>query len=321
MWLKHPKFQSAINELISELKGRGGNESPEARNWRQSLFGKESPPKIVFICGGDPILCSNRLQIEQYIKRHSENLVTFRAEYAWETMVELKSSINALALEEWLADFSDVVLILVESFGTAAELGAFSAGMPLRKKLLPILDKHYEPDESFINTGPVRWVNNDSGYGPCIYANFDCILTSMPEVLARIDYKRPKFYTARRDDNTYGDLKLNHKELLFIIILIVTSIGPITESVIEHVCKEAFNIKGKNEIQDIRFIISLTVALEVVDKKSNCGEVYYFCKNHENLKNNKAMHALLRKSQDIRSRCLSHLVYIEEFNKFLSEVA
>ncbi|PWW34571.1 hypothetical protein DFO83_11198 [Idiomarina loihiensis] len=321
MWLKHPKFQSAFEELVSELRGGDDTKLADPKARRQNLFGKESPPKILFICGGDPRFCENRLHIEKYIKRHSENLVTFRAEYAWETMVELKSNINALALEESLAEFSDIVLILVESFGTAAELGAFSAGEPLREKLLPVLDKRFKSDESFINTGPVRWVNRDSRYGPCIFANFDSILTCMPDVLDRVDYKRPKFYTSRKDKNTYGDLKLNHKELLFVVIQIINCIGPITEDVIQKVCRRAFKITRKQELAHVRFIISLAVALEVVDKKRKEEEVYYFCKNLKNLKNNKAMKGLLHRSQRIRSRCLSHLVYIDEYNKFLEEVS
>jgi F-type H+-transporting ATPase subunit a len=43
-----------------------------------------------------------------------------------------------------------MVLIVVESAGTFAELGAFSLSEPLRKKLLPIVDKQFEGVQSFI---------------------------------------------------------------------------------------------------------------------------------------------------------------------------
>jgi len=60
-------------------------------------------------------------------------------ENAWEIFSKDKKE-NVLALEEWLADFSDVVIVLVESYGTAAELGAFALSNTLRIKLLPIVD-------------------------------------------------------------------------------------------------------------------------------------------------------------------------------------
>ena len=109
-------------------------------------------PKIVFICGGDESYCKNRAKLETYIQNHLPKYLTFRAENAWAVISEHFNSdksnkeTNALALEEWLADFSDIVIILVESFGTVAELGAFSLSPVLRKKLIPILDKRYKDD-------------------------------------------------------------------------------------------------------------------------------------------------------------------------------
>jgi len=94
---------------------------------------------MIFICGGDESTCKNRKTIEEYFKKHLPKFLTFRAENAWEIFSKDKKE-NVLALEEWLADFSDVVIVLVESYGTAAELGAFALSNTLRIKLLPIVD-------------------------------------------------------------------------------------------------------------------------------------------------------------------------------------
>lgn len=320
MWFNHPKFFAARKELLKQLSQFKSSSSTPASARRQ-YFGREPLPKIVFICGGDPKNFPNRSKMENYIKKHSKNNLTFRAEYAWETIVESKKSINALALEDWLADFSDVVIILVESFGTVAELGAFSMGPHLRRKLLPILDKEFKNDESFINTGPVRWVDNDSKYGPCIYADFDSILTCMPLVLDRVDVRRGKLYSSRTEDKTYGELNFTRKEMLFLIVLVIISIGPISEKIIVGVCKEAFSIKGKSDIDDIQFIISLSVALGMVSKNILEDEVVYYCSDYNSLKNNSAVNALLKLSQNIRARCLSHLVYVRNYMDFLHEVS
>ncbi len=241
MWSKHPEFIKARNGLIKELEQASSLSSHKAA--RSRLFGKAPLPKIVFICGGDPKYCSNRGKIEKYITTHRDDILTFRAEYAWNAINTMHSNVNALELEEWLADFSDVVIILVESFGTVAELGAFSISKPLRKKLLPILDKNFESDESFINTGPVKWVDDDSVFSPSIYADFKVILTAMPDVISKLDYKRSPIYNSRKQESTYGDLRFTKKEFLFMVILIVASIGPIDEDSIVEICKRSFNIE------------------------------------------------------------------------------
>lgn len=150
-WFDHPKFHSAKSVLIERFKSHQGKYPSD---YKRSLFGGAKLPRILFICGGDPRYCSNRETIESYLDKHVPELMTFRAEYAWEIISSNQSqnkdgSINALRLEEWLADFSDAVIILVESYGTVAELGAFSISSRLRSKLLPILDKNFEDDLSY----------------------------------------------------------------------------------------------------------------------------------------------------------------------------
>ena len=176
MWFKHPRYLRAKENFISSF-------FPSNLNSFNYIL-----PKVLFICGGDEAFCSNRGLLEKYITKHHKEFITFRAELAWEVISNLGThrNVNALSLEEWLADFSDVVIILVESYGTVAELGAFSLSPVLRKKLLPILDKKFESHKSFINTGPVTWVNSESKFGPTIYTEFETILTCVPKINERI---------------------------------------------------------------------------------------------------------------------------------------
>lgn len=93
-------------------------------------------PKVAFICGGDPRYNKNRIYIESYFNKKMKWL-HFRAEKAWEIISKISKEHNALEMEEWLASFSDSILIIVESFGTVAELGAFSSNEKLRKNFYP----------------------------------------------------------------------------------------------------------------------------------------------------------------------------------------
>lgn len=314
MWFKHPNFISAKNILISEFKNiERRKRASDMKEARGALFGRNPLPKLLFICGGDPRYCKRRGEIESYLSRHAKHLLTFRAEYAWETISNTQSGVNALELEEWLADLSDAVIIIVESFGTVAELGAFSLSKPLRSKLLPILDKEYESDESFINTGPVRWVDRDSVYKPAIYADFSTILTSMPDILSRIDSKRPKFYYSREDDKTLGSFLFNKKEMLFVLILIITSIGPVDDENTIDICVKSFDIKKKADIDEIKLLISLCVALEIVVKVNIGGSVLYTCYDYTKFYNTSTTNHLLRLSQKLRGICISKLIYIDEY--------
>ncbi|OEA20985.1 hypothetical protein BBM55_06220 [Vibrio parahaemolyticus] len=315
MWFKHPNFISAKRYLISQFKSiEQSKKSSDMKDARSALFGRNALPKLLFVCGGDPKYCKRRGEIENYLSRHAKHLLTFRAEYAWETISNTQSDVNALELEEWLADLSDAVIIIVESFGTVAELGAFSLSKPLRSKLLPILDRQYENDESFVNTGPVRWVDRDSVYSPTIYANFDTILTSIPEILERIDSARPKFYNSREGSKTIGNFLFTKKEMLFVIIIIVTSIGPVDSDNIVDICKKSFGIRNKADIDEIELLISLCVALEIVHPIIISGHICYTCHDYTKLYGTTTSH-LLNTSQKLRGVCVSKLIYIKEYVK------
>jgi hypothetical protein len=63
---------------------------------------------------------------------------------------------DLLTLENLLAQSVSAVLILVQSPGTFAELGAFSNHPQLKNKLIVVMDPRYQNTQSFVNTGPIR---------------------------------------------------------------------------------------------------------------------------------------------------------------------
>ncbi len=305
MWFNHPKYLCARSRFCSELS------LTNLRNLHSYL------PKILFICGGDAKYCPNRSVLEGYIGKHHPNLLTFRAEYAWEVINKQtlhEKSVNALSLEEWLADFSDVVIILVESFGTVAELGAFSLSPALRKKLLPILDKNYSTDESFINTGPVRWVDLDSKYGPSIYTDFSTILTCMPEVEHRISKNR---YGLVSQDQLYGLYRYSKKVLLFFILYIVSSFGPVPTKEVVGIVNDVIQYKDRKIIS---FVLSIGVALGLFNEHIINGESYFTCFDYEKLFRHDETSKLLHGIQRSRARTVSTLMMIQDYKNALRKV-
>jgi hypothetical protein len=178
------------------------------------VFGRAFP--VVFLCGGAGSLPRNR--VAEYLRAQTDLLV-FYADDVW-TEIASNADKNALEMEHQLADLADVVILLVESPGTFAELGAFSMYPELRKKLLPILDTKYKSDKSFINTGPVRWVDRDSVYRPSVWAPFSSILSCAADLDARL--KLIPSQAHRRAHDLHSSLK----HLLLLITDIVAVFAP-----------------------------------------------------------------------------------------------
>lgn len=67
---------------------------------------------------------------------------------------------DLLSLENMLADSAHAIIIVVESPGAIAELGAFANSERLRPKLVAVVDKKYRGDRSFIMLGPLAQLRN-----------------------------------------------------------------------------------------------------------------------------------------------------------------
>lgn len=300
MWFKNPKYVTAKNDFINQV-------SP----WQLSSL-HSGLPKVIFICGGDEKYFKNRHLLEDYFEKYHPKWLTFRAEDAWEIISQNKVS-NALALEEWLADFSDVVIILVESFGTVGELGAFSLSETLRRKLLPILDVKYKDDASFINTGPIKWVDNDSKFGPSIHTNFDSILTCIPEIEKRIRGRKWEFMFAKR---LYGKFKYSNKVMLFFLVYVVSALGPISLKEVVNITNRLIAYKEKLILHQI---LSIGVALNVFTAIRFNGTEYFSCINHEKFRDH-STNLFLNRIQASRAKSLSLLYSISDYKRALNEV-
>ncbi|WP_205298335.1 retron St85 family effector protein [Candidatus Pantoea formicae] len=306
MWSKHPKYFSARKDFVANFS------ASELTQLSYSL------PKILFICGGEEKNCKNRGILENYIRKHHKEYLTFRAELAWDVISSGGNSknVNALALEEWLADISDIVIILVESFGTVAELGAFSLSPSLRKKLLPILDKQFERHNSFINTGPVMWVNNDSKFNPTIYTDFKTILTCIPQINDRLSRK---IKSSVSKNNLHGKYQYSPKVLLFFLLYVIASLGPIGSKEISNLSYDIIDLKDRNR-NSINFMLSLGIALGLFKKTLVGEEIYYSCVDFEKFFNHESTKKILTKILKSRARALSNLIMIPAFKSELGKV-
>ena len=114
----------------------------------------------IFLCGKN-IADQNsiRFKISEIINSslvYSNYYELIYPEDIFEALLFKSSSEDLLSLENLLADSVDVVVVIPESAGSFAELGAFANNDKLRGKMVCVLDKQYDKDKSFINQGPVK---------------------------------------------------------------------------------------------------------------------------------------------------------------------
>jgi hypothetical protein len=211
---------------------------------------------VIFICGG--LGSAPRDTLRDYLKHKQPALQVFYAERVWE-LIAADPGLGALKMESDLATLSDLIIIVVESPGTFAELGAFSHLPDLRRKLLPILDRQYRGANSFINTGPIRWIDQESDFRPAIWTRHNQILEAamaIEERIARIP--KPK-------SEKVSDLARNRKHLLFFVCDLVGVVAPTTVDGLEDLMAAIVPSIPVVELE-IRLLVGLAEAMGLIRK-------------------------------------------------------
>lgn len=132
------------------------------------------PPNLsrfVFLCGGNKSkheISERRKALMEFADAHLPHTHFFLAEKMFRTLQEEGHKGNLLDVEQLISDFSDYILIVLESPSSFTELGAFSNDI-LRKKLVVINDEHFRKSESFINLGPVAAIQEAAGPKRIVY--------------------------------------------------------------------------------------------------------------------------------------------------------
>jgi hypothetical protein len=249
-WLDHPRFRRTRERALDRLK--------------RDVYRFRRLPPVAFLCGGENSLRRDRLAT--YLREHHSVLV-FYAEAVWLAIAEHHPTANALEMEAQLARLSDIVIVVVESPGTFAELGAFALSEPLRAKLLPILSKEHKGKKSFIETGPVRWIDTQSYFQPSIWTDLEAILGAADQIAERIS-RIPK---AAPSEIT--DLAQSQKHLVFFLADIVAVFGPCNKSQVDRLLEGAL---GKSLAHDTALLLGLGVQMGMLRILVNDGVSFYY---------------------------------------------
>jgi len=99
------------------------------------------------------------------------SLEVFYPEELFDELFQQNNQIDLLRLENLLAKSVHAIVIVLESPGSIAELGAFANHEVLRKRLVVIVNQLYRKDKSFIMLGPVKMLKKING--AVIYYDFN----------------------------------------------------------------------------------------------------------------------------------------------------
>lgn len=136
----------------------------------------------IFLCGGaSPSDADFRRNLGTAIAK-TKSKYRYSIFYPEDMFVELilgHQREDVLTLENLLAKSASTVVILVQSPGTFAELGAFSNHPQLKNKLVIVIDPRYQKSPSFITTGLVRHLQKKTSsrvlYHQMIASNLDTL--------------------------------------------------------------------------------------------------------------------------------------------------
>jgi hypothetical protein len=263
---------------------------------------------VIFTCGAaSSEHKSARDHLLEYAKRYFDHGTLFRAEDAFPVLLK-SSSHDLLTIEHRLADYSDCVLLINESAGTLAELGAFASNTKIIKKLLVVNPKEHIGRQSFINLGPIAKVDRKSLFKKTIHLDlqsasihFDVILDRIQKHVVRKRRLSVDFSKADAWKTTEGKLRL------LLLQDILNLFCPLTRNELLTVMKRLF------PDQYIKFNVELglLIATDKVAEKNGVFVSTKSCANRSYDVNNRDWLGLRKKIIDLyRSKDNVRLNYL-----------
>jgi hypothetical protein len=140
----------------------------------------------IFLCGGageESAKFRNRVKFEIIQTKSKYNYRVYYPEDMFIDFLLGHEKYDLLTLENLLANDVTSVAILLDSPGTLTELGAFSNFEKLNDKLIVVIDNKHRKKKSFINMGPVRYLERHT-QSRLIYSKLD--LDSAKEISRQI---------------------------------------------------------------------------------------------------------------------------------------
>ncbi|WP_062067782.1 retron St85 family effector protein [Cellvibrio sp. OA-2007] len=234
----------------------------------------------IFLCGAHKSEKNKgRYKLSKLLNQHGAFELVY-PEDIFEDVLEGQAN-SLLWLENTLAASVDAIVIIPESPGSFAELGAFSVNEKLVNKIICIAEKCFSNKKSFLRYGPFRLVNS-STTGRVIYEKYDSFSEKengkkiIKEISRRIESIKRVFPTEK---NTTNILELKNFLLPAIYLMNNLTISDLYELVLNTTSEQRKYV----EIATKSAITQLT-KLNWIEKESNTYKVSK--EGHMHIQNN-----------------------------------
>lgn len=175
----------------------------------------------LFLCGGasSKINASNRDLLRKRLEKNDKLSIFYPEDMFMELLSRKKYDL--FTLENFLAENSDLIMIVCESPGSFTELGAFTSNDKILDKLVVLIQKKYKNDKSFIMQGPVRYIESKNKNN-VIYFNND--MDDMEKAVEGYLSSKYWFYGNKKYARRYGrytkEIDLISGQFYFIMLLL-----------------------------------------------------------------------------------------------------
>lgn len=243
--------------------------------------------KFVFLCGANKTpqeISERRKALIEFSKAQLPHTHFFLAEKMFSTLKDEGHKGNILDVENLISDFSDYILIILESPSAFTELGAFSHDK-LRSKLVVINNLEFKQEESFINLGPIKAIEEESGKERIVYykmnkdgvTNRDAIGDTFRQIYGLFKDPIKSTRKAVNLESLNPSKNFDKKSAMFIHDLIYLS-GPILHKELIELLKLIFGNENYNKVTHLLAILSSFESIERNEKglyRSKLNETYY----------------------------------------------
>lgn len=282
--------------MLTQLK-KTGNEVNRALNYLTLFFEHKKVKcpgdvkKFIFLCGankqsGGP--SARRLELIDFSLKNLDNCHFFLAERVFKeltTDANSKFTDNLLDIESELSDLADHIVVVLESYSSFTELGAFSYSKKLRKKLIIINNTKYIKENSFINMGPIKAITDPPAGGHFLHYKMQesaefidkradgigAVFSPLHEILSKNE--RVQSRTLKKEELNPA-LNFNKDTIRFVHDIIL-SCGPLNTSELIEITSRLFGIDTHYK-KKIQKHLGLLLSIKIIDCKN---DLYYSIHN------------------------------------------
>ncbi|XPV75970.1 MAG: retron St85 family effector protein [Desulfovibrio sp.] len=222
----------------------------------------EKDATIVFVCGKK--LSAHNSKRKLFLDYANAHIDGFHFLLAEDFFNSYKDE-DLLTIENMLTNYSDCIIIILESESAYAELGAFAAKDDLCKILLPINDQEFQGEPSFINQGPLLKIDKlPHGFGPTINADMKTFSRCFPQIEERLN----RIKKSRREKLSLQTAKAYNdhpKKRLLLLHDIINLFSPINKTELFEILTLIY---GNNRFDTVKFDLALLTSLGFIEKTS-----------------------------------------------------